>query len=593
MKGKIFVALFALPFAGVGVWMLWSVSSTLYDAWQMRDWVQVEARITRGGYETHSGDDSDTYRAYAEYHYQFQGRDYSATRVGIASGGDNIGDYQQDIGRSLQAAASRNEPIVVHVDPDAPHDAVIDRSVRWGLMGFKMIFVIVFGGFGFGLLYGVSRAPQEKDKTDPVYADKPWLLNDDWQTSNIRSSSKTSMWVAWGFAVFWNAISAFMPYLAYREVVENDNHIALAMLVFPLVGIGLLVWAIRRTLEWRRFGPAPVVLDPFPGSIGGHVGGTIDVKLPFEPRTKFQLTLTSIRRYSSGSGDDSSQKEKALWQDRIVAHAEPGGRGTRLRFRFDVPAGLQASDAERDDDYHLWRLNLAADVKGTDLDRAYEIPVYPTGEPSRHLSQHAMGRARAAQASLDEEAVRGLVNLQQGPGGKRMFFPMGRFLGGGIGGLLVGAIFAGAGWYLVFHEGQRIFGSIFGGFGVLLGLACVYLIFNSLEVVQTSTGIRTTRRLLGIPIGGSQLRSDEVVELYKNSSMQTQSGGKHIVYYDICARDRSGKKHKLAEGCKGESEANAAIRLIAREFGIRLPERPLDPDEDPLGTDFAGQPGGG
>ena len=26
-----------------------------------------------------------------------------------------------------------------------------------------------------------------------------------------------------------------------------------------------------------RFGPAPVTLDPFPGSIGGHVGGTIDL----------------------------------------------------------------------------------------------------------------------------------------------------------------------------------------------------------------------------------------------------------------------------------------------------------------------------
>ena len=55
------------------------------------------------------------------------------------------------------------------------------------------------------------------------------------------------MWAAWGFALFWNAISGITPFIAYREIVENDNYLALVALVFPLVGIGLLVWAIRRT----------------------------------------------------------------------------------------------------------------------------------------------------------------------------------------------------------------------------------------------------------------------------------------------------------------------------------------------------------
>ena len=591
MKGKILVSLFALPFAGVGVWMLWSVSSTLYDAWQMEDWAQVEATLTAAGYETHSGDDSLTFEAYARYNYEYEGRRYSGDRVGIASGADNIGGYQQEIGRNLQSAHSNGERILVYVDPEEPSQSIIDRGVRWGLISFKMIFVIVFGGVGFGLLIVVWRAPKEKDEADPLYADKPWLLNDDWQSATIRSGSRMAMWGAWAFTILWNAISIAMPFLAYREISENGNWIALIALLFPLVGISLLAWAIRRTMEWRRFGPAPVTLDPFPGSIGGHVGGTIDLNLPFDPNAKFELTLTNIHSYMSGSGKNRSRKEKAEWQDRILAHAEPGGKGTRLTFRFDVPEALHASDAEQEDSYHQWRLNLGAELPGADLDRAYEIPVYATGMQSRFLSSRAVENARRAQGMLDDQSVRKLVNLDYGAVGKRMVYPMGRYLSSSIGGFLVGVIFAGAGWYLITEEGQRVFGGIFGGVGALIAVWCLYMILNSLEVTQTSTGIMTVRRLLGIPIKRTELRSDAIVELTKHTNFQTQSGGKHIIYYKIHAIDRDGNKHIVGEGFKGESQADAAIQLIGREFGIlgarRSPES-RDSEDDLLGPEVLG-----
>jgi len=115
MKGRIIGTLFALPFFGVGVWMLWSISNSLVDSWQMNDWVQAEARLTRGGYETHSGDDSYTYEAYADYVYDFQGQSYSGSRVSLSSGADNIGDYQTDIGSNLRRANANGEHILVFV----------------------------------------------------------------------------------------------------------------------------------------------------------------------------------------------------------------------------------------------------------------------------------------------------------------------------------------------------------------------------------------------------------------------------------------------------------------------------------------------
>jgi hypothetical protein len=587
MKGKIFVSLFALPFFGVGVWMLWSVGNTIIDAWQMDNWVQTEAHLIRAGYETHRGDDSDTYEAFATYNYVVDGQQYEGDRVSLSGGGDNIGSYHEDIGHNLQNIAASGDTFFVFVDPDKPSNSIVDRGIRWGLLGFKSIFLFVFGGVGLGLLIAAWRTPKEKDSTLPEYQGAPWLLNDDWQTATIKSTSKSSMWGAWIFAVIWNLISAPLPFVLYEEVLEKENYIAIVGLLFPIVGIGLLFWAVRRTLEWTTFGRAPVTLDPFPGSIGGHVGGTIDLKIPFNASNEFAVTLTNVHSYTSGSGKNKSQREKAVWQKNLIAHAETGSNGTRLTFRFDVPENCRASDTEKDDSYHMWRLNLSATLPGTDLDRDYELPVYATAERSRFLSNIAVDRAENLQRAADERSVREVVNLESTNSGKRMFFPMGRHFGSAIGGFLFGAIFTGAGWFLIFSEGQTIFGSVFGGIGGLIALGCFYMMFNSLEVLQVDREILTVRRLLGIPVSRKRMHRDAFESFRKDSSFKTQSGNKHVIYYTVEAVDRHGNKLVVGEGFRGESEADAAIRLISVEFGLmHAANDPEGPDDGLYGADI-------
>ena len=594
MKGRIFVTLFALPFFGVGVWMLWSIGSTFHDALRMQDWQPLPARLISAGYETHSGDDSDTYEAYARYTYEYRGQVYTGDRVAVSGGADNIGDYQVKLGNHLSALRARGEPVTAWVNPEAPWDAVLDRDIRWGLVGFKSIFLFVFGGVGLGLLIYTWTATKEKDASLAQYQDAPWLLNDAWQMPEIRSGSKAAMWGAWIFAAFWNAISSVTPFMAYKEVVENQNYLALIALLFPLVGIGLLTWAVRRTLEWRRFGPAPVTLDPFPGSIGGHVGGTIDLNLPYDSTAKFQVTLTNLYSYVSGSGKNRSRKEEAKWQDELVAHAEPGSKGTRLTFRFDVPDRLDESDAvQKGDSYYSWRLNLRAELPGTDVDRDYEIPVYATAQQSRYLSDRAVQRSRHEQDTVSDERVREVVRVQQGSMGTAMFYPMGRYLGPNLAGILVGAVFAGAGWFLVVQEGQTIFGSIFGGVGALVAFVAFYMMTNSLEVSQDGTSVHAVRRWLGIPVSRKSMLRSGFARFRKKSSMRTQSGGKHVIYYAINMVDHHGNKMVVGEGFRGESEVKAAMRLIAQELGLRV-ERNRDRrpagtalfDEDVLTADF-------
>jgi hypothetical protein len=570
MKSKVVTGLFAIPFAAFGAWMLWLVASETFDAWQVRSWIPVQATLSDAGYRTNSSDDSSTYEAYATYSYYFNAQPYVGSRVSIGEGADNIGDYQTDTGNWLRREMQAGNPITVYVDPEQPESAIIDPALRWGMLAFKSMFVIIFGGVGFGLLYAtfVMKA-KAKDELLPEHQAAPWLANDDWQTPTVRSNSKNAMWVALGFAAVWNLISAPLPFVLYEEVSEKQNYPALFGLLFPIVGIGLLVWALRRTLEWRRFGPAPITLDPYPGAIGGHVGGTIDLNMPFSQAARFQVTLSSIKSYMSGSGKNRSRRETADWQDKVIANAEPGAKGTRLVFRFDVPDKLRESDAQRaSDTFHLWRLNVRAELDGVDIDRDYEIPVYATREKSRHLSAHSVEKGRAEQSRLDEQAVHKVVSMQNGLYGKELFFPMGRMLGTALVGVLFGAVFGASGWFLIVHEGARVFGGIFALVGGLIGLFGLYSMFNSLHVSHDSMSVRTVRRILGIAVKRREMRRDSFVKLDKKSSMQSQSGGKHTVYYDVYAVDSHGNKIVLGESFKGASEADAAMRLIGQELGL-------------------------
>jgi len=56
MKGKVFLFLFALPFFGVGVWMLFAIGGNMTESWQMRSWEPVQATLNNAGYETYTGD---------------------------------------------------------------------------------------------------------------------------------------------------------------------------------------------------------------------------------------------------------------------------------------------------------------------------------------------------------------------------------------------------------------------------------------------------------------------------------------------------------------------------------------------------------
>lgn len=269
------MVLFSLPFAGVGLGLLiLSIIPTLYEWQTMSRWQSTPASVTQAELKVSHGDDSTSYQATATYSYTINGRTYTNSRVGINSGYDNIGSWQKDKSAALKRHRRNKDLIIVYVNPNDPQDSIIYPELRIGLFIFKIIFALIFGGVGFGLLFFNLR---KNTRTDPqqLTSNKPWEADKDWQNP-IKSNAQLGIWVAWGFTIFWNLISFPIAISAIPTELAKNNYPALLILLFPLVGLFLFRWALKSTAAWRHFGPTPLWLEPTPVLLAGTLAALLN-----------------------------------------------------------------------------------------------------------------------------------------------------------------------------------------------------------------------------------------------------------------------------------------------------------------------------
>jgi hypothetical protein len=127
----------------------------------------------------------------------------------------------------------------------------------WPQAGFLTIFALTFGGVGVGGLIALAagrRRLVDAEGRQAGHPDAPWLWRADWASGVVTDSSRTEMWTAWVFAALWNLISLPGGVLGVRAATREGNRLALIALMFPLIGMGLLAWAVRTTLRYRRYG---------------------------------------------------------------------------------------------------------------------------------------------------------------------------------------------------------------------------------------------------------------------------------------------------------------------------------------------------
>jgi hypothetical protein len=403
MKGKLgstlFALVFAIPFGGFGGVAAWGIASMFSASRGAAEWVVVQARVDEAELKVSRGSKGgSTYQATGKYSYSFGGRTYTGTRLGfdILGGSDNIGDWQADMGAFLEEAKKSGKTIPVWVNPERPEEAVVDREVRWGLVLFMGVFAVVFGGVGVGALIALVFIWTGGEKKPEGAAKPPPGERHEARVREPGSARASDAWkqqgVFWAFTLLWNLISIPIAILVVHEAIEDEEWVALLVLIFPLVGLLLLWGAISSAIGLLRRGNATIALMPERPHAGSSFSGAVSFSKGVNSGESFKVRLVCNRTIETRN----SKNTAPCWSRETTAMATAGAQGARVPFRFEIPAEIGRDEPERDGRSvtHAWRIELGPARNASALSYGFDIEVQPASE-STFGGDHAFGDRQA------------------------------------------------------------------------------------------------------------------------------------------------------------------------------------------------------
>ncbi len=417
---------------------------------------------------------------------------------------------------------------------------------------------------------------------DVLNSNDPQLNDPGWRNGVVHSSSKGMLLANWAFVILWNTLTWVGSVHVIADVLSMEKKTAMVigglMLLAVLFGLLIVLFAIKSTREWRHFGATPMKLDPFPGSLGGDVGGWIDVTTPHDPSHRYFVTLTCEYFFSIGTGKKRKTKSKIVWQSQGEAHSEWGPRGTRLRFRFAVPENLSPTGKATNNFYqwknhHQWQLTLKTDQDGITLNRIFTIPVFRTPSPLRSSAIQTYSTEVRDSVELPS-IITGSFIMKQTTAGLFLHSPWWHYIWYRLTGVIFSLFFAAITWYLIeyptFTDGQdipKIFVVLFALVAVLTGFYNLFRIGNSLKTFITARELVTIRSIYGFPFI-KRIPLQRVTGVQKKVDFLMRGFDKNSLHYFIVIHTNDGTTIPVAEQLNGDLLANQVRQKVMTACGL-------------------------
>jgi len=159
------------------------------------------------------------------------------------------------------------------------------------------------------------------------------------------------------------------------------------ILIFPIVGLILIIATIRIGVRRKKSGIGVLKLDEVPAWLGERLKGVIEtgVSADQQPADGFKLRLVCVERSSYRNSDgDKKVREKELWSEEQQVYGSVSSKDFTfaLTVYFNIPDNLPPTLMIPEDDRTLWRVEASASTPGVDYAAKFEVPVF---DKSMHI----------------------------------------------------------------------------------------------------------------------------------------------------------------------------------------------------------------
>lgn len=563
----VFGSIFICVGLGIGGFLYFPA---LFDWWQSRQWVEEPCWIERVEMKTSRGNKgSTTYTVEASYRYQYRGRTYHSERVGLLSGGDNIGDFQHRAYEELSRFAGQETPFHCLVNPAKPEQAILYRDLRWGLLllmsAFPTIFTLVGGLVAFG---GMAAAREIKGilTLQEQHPAAPWKWKREWAGSEITASKDgfgaLLAITAWIYIVQLPLTAAV---LASGALTESFS----ALAVFIPLALGLLpLRAVWKRLRMRQYvGSLSFSPRQWPMRPGTLLEGRLRFTQHLSQLASLEVKVLCRRKTTRGHGKQRSTTEEILWEQNLTLSAAQAQQEDqswvlplRLKLSPDFPG--QDSQPSLNELRSPREIQWAMEVSGMPGMKPLSLPLPVFGEADKTFHDHSPAiseaESEAVISHLSHEQLEAMLKTH-GIEAKfdaaghplSIFCPPGRNRAVAIGLLLFGTFWTGVFVVLILQNAPLLFKIIWGVSAPIIELIGLRMLLHQ-RLVEFSRDQMKVVNQIGPIHQKTETFEPHLIMGFKQEVYMTSNS---TAYYRVRAETTYGKPITLADGITSENTA--------------------------------------
>ncbi len=382
------LAIFAAPFVLIGTALAIHLALTVIRSALMQSWPTRPASLESVELKDPG---SKSERAVVAYSYNVDGKEFNGKRISLF-GTDNFTDFQKRAFEELQGYQSRGEQFPAHVNPEDPSESILMPQIRWELVAFSLLFVVLFAGVGLGCwisAYLSWKRLNAEEKLVAQFPGQPWRHRVEWSGQEIHSRLRGNALESGILALMWNLCS-WPLLMALPEKIREGDKLGLLLLVFPLAGLGLLCWFVVQMARARRFGEVYLRLSTIPVRPGDEIKGIVraPVDLKGSPKVALSFRCEEHSRGAGGRSTNTSQINVRWETTGEVKVVDPFRATGEQQFSVQLPVADGFPDSARGYNQSvLWLLRASAVLDGADFEAEFEIPVFAADAAAQSYSQ--------------------------------------------------------------------------------------------------------------------------------------------------------------------------------------------------------------